>query len=97
MPPSVRAARPELSASESYKAAFLASRRTNAKGGGGGGGTDASEQPDPSHLWKTIWPRSCLCVECGHVAAMGENFLGCLICDQVAHKSCQTSEDKVLG
>ena len=58
---------------------------------------DDSEQPDPSHLWKTIWPRSCLCAECGHVASMGENFLGCLICDQVAHKSCQTSEDKVLG
>lgn len=56
-----------------------------------------STTPPLYHAWKSTWPRSNLCGDCGNRVRPGLNSLECLSCDQVAHRSCQVQDFEVKG
>ncbi|CAM9236654.1 unnamed protein product, partial [Ectocarpus fasciculatus] len=48
------------------------------------------------HPWKAVWDRSTSCGHCGQLVSIGSNFLGCLVCNSVAHRSCHSSNPQAL-
>lgn len=47
------------------------------------------------HPWKSVWPRNNFCGDCGLTVGLGFNWLECLLCNQVAHRSCQVVDFEV--
>ncbi|CAM9787648.1 unnamed protein product [Ectocarpus sp. 4 AP-2014] len=48
------------------------------------------------HPWKAVWDRNAFCGYCDRLASIGNNFLGCLVCNSVAHRSCHSSNLEAL-
>ncbi|CAN0121847.1 unnamed protein product, partial [Ectocarpus sp. 8 AP-2014] len=48
------------------------------------------------HPWKAVWDRNAFCGYCDRLVSIGNDSLGCFVCNSVAHRSCHSPNLQAL-